>query len=105
MSKAFDVVELSRGEHDLAAMHECVLDGCGRIEIIGPTGSSVLISQRELTSLEQALQVYAATSAGQSMRAETARLARSAAPHDLARQTIAAILTAADDSQAPDAAV
>ncbi|MGH7180298.1 MAG: hypothetical protein ACREJC_23165 [Tepidisphaeraceae bacterium] len=79
MPKPFDTVVLGRNEPALSALHQSVLNSCGRIEVVSNGGTCVLISKQELSSMEQALDIYANSELGRSMGRQTARVAHSAA--------------------------
>ena len=80
MSNAFDSVNLQQAMLEFDAIHNCVLDGCGRVEIAGPNGACVLISKAELQCMEQAIEIFAGTPAGKNMCDELARIVSALAP-------------------------
>lgn len=78
----FATLEITHFRRSLARLHEQVACGNGRIEVTrdGSSGACVLISKTELESLEQALEILAATSDYQKMCREITRCASRTCP-------------------------
>ena len=70
----------SSGDVNLAALHAHVLSRSGRVEVTRNGQSCVLISKRELESLEEALEILSDTETVRAMREEIAEVARLATP-------------------------
>ena len=79
----FASVNLDNGNGDdinLVSLHAQVLSRNGRVELMRNGQSCVLISKRELESLEEALEILSNTEAMRAIRAEIAEVARLATP-------------------------
>ena len=76
----FQTLDVTRFRRTLASLHERVGCGCGRVEVTrkGCDDVCVLISKRELESLEQALQIFAATLEFQQMSGQIAEIVAAA---------------------------
>jgi hypothetical protein len=78
----FQTLDVTRFRRALANLHQLVGCGKGRIEVTrrGCDDVCVLISKAELESLEQALQIFAESTAFKTMSEQISRIVMAAGP-------------------------